>query len=172
MTAKPIHLYVGLYETLDAAEEDFADLKTLHESGHVGAYDAAVLSRGADGAVHVDERRHRARRDAFAGVAVGALAGALFPPALLAAAVAGGAAGGLIGHFREGLSRADTAELSAALEGTPAALVVVGDPAIEEQLERVLSRAGTRLAKVVAAEPEAFAAALREAEEQALSAGS
>lgn len=167
MTEKRIHLYVGLYESLDAAEEDYADLKSLHQSGHVGAYDAAVISKAADGGVHVDERRHETRTGTLTGVAVGALAGLLFPPAVLAAAAGGGAAGALIGHFRGGLSGADLDELGAALEGDEPALVIVGDPGIEAQLERVLSRAGTRLGKVVDADAAAFAAAVREAEQRA-----
>lgn len=167
MTAKSVHLYIGLYETLAAAEEDYADLKTLHQSGRVGAYDAAVVSKAADGTVQVAERRHETRAGTLTGVAVGALAGLVFPPAVLAAAAGGGAAGALIGHFRSGLSGADLEELGTALEGDEPALVVVGDPGIESQLERVLARAGTRLSKVVQADPAEFAGAVREAERQA-----
>jgi uncharacterized membrane protein len=167
MASDKIHLYIGMYDSVQSAEADFSDLKALHESGRVGAYDAAVLSRGDEGeAVRVVERAGATRHDLWSGVGIGAVVGVLFPPAIIGTAVVGGGIGALVGHFTRGLSKADIQEAGTALACCEAALMIVGDARIEEQLERVLSRARPRLAKEIAADPQAFRAALQEAQEQ------
>ena len=147
MAKGSVHLCVGLYGDLDTAESDYADLKRLHGEGVVGAYDAAVVAREADGTIAVKERKKDTARGAWTGLGIGAVAGLLFPPAILGAALVGGVAGGLVGKARESLSKADVEELGAALREHEVALAVVGDAALFERLEQVLPRASRRIAK-------------------------
>jgi hypothetical protein len=91
MTKGTVHLCVGLYHDLETAEADYADLKRLHGEGLVGAYDAAVVARQDDGTVAVEERKKDTARGAWSGLGIGALAGLLFPPAILGAALVGAA---------------------------------------------------------------------------------
>lgn len=147
MAKGTVHLCVGIYEKLEIAEGDYSELSTLHHAGLVGAYDAAVVTRAADGVVTVVERKKDTARGAWTGLGIGALTGLLFPPAILGAALVGGAAGGLVGKARESLSKADAEELGAALKEHEVALAVVGDAALFERLQQVLPRASRRIAK-------------------------
>jgi len=159
-----VHLCVGIYDRLETAESDYADLKRLHSEGVVGAYDAAVVAREADGTIAVVERKKETAHGAWTGLGIGAVAGLLFPPAILGAALVGGVAGGLVGKAREGLSKADAEELGAALRSDEVALAVVGDVALFERLEQVLPRASRRIAKELELTKEDLGRAMQEAE--------
>jgi len=147
MAKGTIHLCVGIYHDLESAEGDYADLKKLHHEGLVGAYDAAVVAREDDGTIAVTERKRDTARGAWTGLGIGALAGLLFPPAIIGTALVGAVAGGLVGRARESLSEADAEELGAALREHEVALAVVGDAALFERLDQVLPRASRRIAK-------------------------
>lgn len=153
-------LCLGVYEAAASAELDYADLKLLYGSGRLGAYDVAVISKDDDGAVEVHKREKSTQHGAWKGVAAGAALGVIFPPSILVSATALGAAGGLVGHFRKGLKRDDLTELGEALQPGEAALLVVAGPDVEQQAERVLSRADRRLVKQVDTNYEEFAADL------------
>jgi uncharacterized membrane protein len=157
MSGDRLVLCLGVYEAAKSAELDYEDLKLLHGSGRLGAYDVAVISRADDGIVHVHKREKSAQYGAWKGVAAGAALGVIFPPSILVSATALGAAGGLTGHFRKGLSRADMTELGEALKPGEAALLVVAGSDIETQAERVLSRSRRRLVKQVDMRHEEFA---------------
>jgi uncharacterized membrane protein len=164
MAKGTVHLCVGIYDRLETAEGDYADLKRLHGEGLVGAYDAAVVARQADGTIAVVERKKETARGAWTGLGIGAVAGLLFPPAIVGAALVGGVAGGLVGKAREGLSKTDAEELGAALKGDEVALAVVGDVALFERLEQILPRASRRIAKELDLTKEDLGRAMQEAE--------
>ena len=164
MAKGTVHLCVGIYDRLETAEGDYADLKRLHGEGLVGAYDAAVVARQADGTIAVVERKKETARGAWTGLGIGAVAGLLFPPAIVGAALFGGVAGGLVGKAREGLSKTDAEELGAALKGDEVALAVVGDVALFERLEQILPRASRRIAKELDLTKEDLGRAMQEAE--------
>ena len=164
MAKGTVHLCVGIYDRLETAEGDYADLKRLHGEGLVGAYDAAVVARQADGTIAVVERKKETARGAWTGLGIGAVAGLLFPPAIVGAALVGGVAGGLVGKAREGLSKTDAEELGAALKGDEVALAVVGDVALFERLEQILPRASRRIAKELDLSKEDLGRAMQEAE--------
>jgi len=158
-----VHLCVGIYDRLATAERDYADLKTLHSEGLVGAYDAAVVERDAGGAIVVRERKKDTAHGAWTGLGVGALAGLLFPPSILGAALVGGVAGGLVGKARKRLSKADLEELGVALKDDQVALAMVGDAALFERLEQVLPGASRRIAKELELTADDLDRAIREA---------
>ena len=164
MAKGTVHLCVGIYDRLETAEGDYADLKRLHGEGLVGAYDAAVVARQADGTIAVVERKKETARGAWTGLGIGAVAGLLFPPAIVGAALVGGVAGGLVGKAREGLSKTDAEELGAALKGDEVALAVVGDVALFERLEQILPRASRRIARELDLTKEDLGRAMQEAE--------
>jgi uncharacterized membrane protein len=72
---------------------------------------------------------------------VGALVGIIFPPAILGSAIVGAGARGLTEHLSRGISRGDLKELGEGLEEGSAAVIVLGESKIEEQLEQVTKRA-------------------------------
>jgi uncharacterized membrane protein len=124
-----------------------------------------IRAREADGTIAVVERKKETAHGAWTGLGIGALAGLLFPPAIIGAALVGGVAGGLVGKVRASLSKADAEELGAALRGDEVALAVVGDAALFERIEQVLPRASRRIAKELDLTKEDLGQAMQEADQ-------
>jgi uncharacterized membrane protein len=158
MADRPIFLYAATYESAQDARAEYEQLLDAHSDGLVGTYDAAVLEKTDDGKVHVHKREKPTQRGAWTGVAVGALAGAIFPPSILGAAIVGSGAGGLIGHLKGGMSRSDLKDLGDTLDEGQAALIVIGESRVREQLEKELQRAS----KLIERQIDADAAALKQ----------
>lgn len=152
MAKGPVFLYAAAYDSADDARLDYEVLLEAHKEGWVGTYDAAVLEKTPDGKVHVHKHEKPTQHGAWAGVAVGALAGIVFPPSVLAGAVVGGTAGGVIGHLRGGLPRSDLKELAEFLDEGQAALIVIAESRVREQLEKELVRANKMMEKQVDAD--------------------
>ena len=83
-------------------------LKELHREHVVGTYDAAVVAKNEDGKVKiVDKIEKPTQHGGWAGMAVGAAMGLIFPPSILVGGLLGAGAGALIGHLEGGMSRSD-----------------------------------------------------------------
>ena len=163
MADRPVFVYAAVYDTATDAEADFMGVVDLHAAGAVGTYDAAVIVK-EDGKVHVHKTEKPTQHGAWTGIAVGAVAGILFPPSIFGSAVLGGAAGGVIGHLHRGMSRGDLKDLGEALDEGEAALIVVGESKIDERIEEATKRARKVLEKQVDADAEEFKRELQEAE--------
>jgi uncharacterized membrane protein len=166
MSDKPVFVYAATYSNTDDAWGDYDILLELHAEKLVGTYDAAVINKDLDGKVHVHKHEKATQHGAWGGIAVGALVGVLFSPAVLGAAAVGGVVGGLGGHFKKGLSRSDAKELGEMLEGGEAALVVIGESRVEEQLDKALTRAQRSFEKEVDADSKEFKKELEAAEKE------
>ena len=153
MSDNPMFLYVGEYESVDDAKADLDALKELHREHVVGTYDAAVVTKNEDGKVKiVDKIEKPTQHGGWAGLAVGAAIGLIFPPSLLVSGLAGAGAGALIGHLRGGMSRDDVEEIGEMLDESEAALIVVGEATIERAIEEETKRAKKSMKKQVEAE--------------------
>jgi uncharacterized membrane protein len=161
----PVHLYVGLYDDLEIAERDFDGLKKLHAEGLAGAYDAAVVTRGADGTPEIDRKKH-AGHPVWAGAGIGALLSVLTPMVMIPFALIGAGVGALIGHARGSLSKKDAEELADALASGQVAMVVVGDATMNERLAQVFPGAARRVAKELDIDKDDFTAALAQAKDE------
>jgi uncharacterized membrane protein len=144
MAKELVFLHVATYDDEAAARTDYAAVKKLHSDGEIGTYDATVVTRDAEGKVHVNKHEKPTQHGAWTGVAVGAVVGILFPPTLIAIAAVGGLAGGLLGHLWGGMSRADMDEIGELLDSGKAALVVIG----KSQLTEVLGESVTHATSV------------------------
>jgi uncharacterized membrane protein len=142
-----VFLFIGTYNNVDDARQDYEAVKELHRQGVIGTYDAAVVEKDSEGKVHVHKREKPTQHGAWTGAAVGAVVGILFPPSVIASAIVGGAAGGLIGHFWRGMSRGDMKDLGEALDEGQAALVVIGRSELAKKLEKAASRAQKQVEK-------------------------
>ena len=99
MSDAPLDLYIAGYDDPAAAKADFDALKKAQRQGIVFIDGAILVSRDADGKMHVTESGdHDVFKGATVGVAGGFVLG-LFAPPLLGAMVVGGAIGGLIGKL-------------------------------------------------------------------------
>jgi uncharacterized membrane protein len=134
-------IFVAVYDSEEAAQEDYDVVKELYAAKAIGNFDAAVIRKDADGKVHVNKDETATRKGAWGGAAVGAVVGILFPPSLLATAGVGALAGGLGGHFLKGMSRKDVKEMGDYLDSGEVALLVVGDWQLDRAIDKAFSRA-------------------------------
>ena len=154
MSDRPVFLYAAIYDDIAEAKADYEAVFDLHAAGAIGTFDSAVIEKDAEGKVHVHKTEKPTQHGAWTGAGVGALVGILFPPALIGSAVVGATAGGLIGHLRGGISRGDLKELGEELEAGRAAVIVIGESKIEEQLEKAITRANKLIEKQLDADAE------------------
>jgi uncharacterized membrane protein len=166
MADKPVFLYAAVYDDIADAEFDYQAVFELHSAGAIGTFDSAVIEKEKDGKVHVRKTEKPTQHGAWTGIGVGALVGILFPPALLGSAVVGGAAGGVIGHLWRGMSRGDLKDLGEALDEGDAALIVIGESRVDEQIEQATKRANKVIQKQVDADADAMKREIKAAEKQ------
>jgi len=152
MADRPVFLYAAIYDEIDAAEADYEAVFDLHALGAIGTFDSAVIRKEEDGKVRVTKTEKPTQHGAWTGAGVGALVGLIFPPAVLGAAIVGAGAGGLTGHLSGGVSRGDLKELGDELEAGTAAVIVLGESKLEEQLEKATARANKLIAKEIDAD--------------------
>jgi uncharacterized membrane protein len=163
MADEPVFLYLATYDTEADAQLDFEAVKALHKDHMIGTYDAAVVTRDARGHVHVSKHEKPTQHAAWTGLAVGAVMGIIFPPSILVGAAAGGLAGGLIGHFWKGLSRKDVMELGELLDDGEAALLIIGESALQTYVDKAFTKARKRTTREVDMESKVLHRELAEA---------
>jgi uncharacterized membrane protein len=100
---------------------------------------------------------------ARSGVAAGAVLGLLFPPGILIGAAAGGFIGGAIGHFWRGMSRKDVLELGEFIDAGQAALVLVGESAIQAEIDKAVKKADKRITRQIEMDRKAYEKEIKEA---------
>jgi uncharacterized membrane protein len=153
MSENPVFLYASEYESVEDAKADLEALKELHREHVVGTYDAAVLTKNEEGKVEiVDKIEKPTQHGGWAGLAVGAAIGLIFPPSVLVSGLVGAGAGALMGHLQGGMSRSDLKEIGETLEESEAALIVVGEATIERAVDEATKRAKRAMKKEVRAD--------------------
>ena len=157
MSDNPVFVYAAVYADRDDADADYDTLLDLHSADLVGTYDVALVYKDDEGKVHVTKHEKPTQHGAWTGAAVGALVGIIFPPSILGAALVGAAAGGGIGHAMGGMSRSDAKELGDYLDSGQAALVVIGESRLQEQLDKALTHAEKSQEKEIDADGKALA---------------
>jgi uncharacterized membrane protein len=166
MSDRPVFIYAATYADAAGAEADYDTLLELHEAKLVGTYDVALVTKDADGKVHVEKHEKPTQHGAWGGIAVGAAVGVLAAPAVVPAALVGGVIGGLGGHFKKGISRGDAKELGDLIDAGQATLLVIGESRLEEQLDKVLTRAEKTVEKEIDVDRKEFKKELDEAEKE------
>jgi uncharacterized membrane protein len=146
-------IYVATYPSEMQARDDYQVVKGLHSSGLVGSYDAAVITKDANGKVHENKDETATRHGAWWGVAAGAAVGLIFPPAILGAAAAGGVIGGVGGHLSKGMSRSRAKELGDFIDPGQAGLIVVGESKVEATIKKAVTRAEKRTGEQLDVDP-------------------
>jgi uncharacterized membrane protein len=164
--ADGVFIYIGTYPSEAVAQSDYDVVKDLHLAGAVGTYDAAVLTKDEDGKVHENKDETTTRHGAWGGVAVGAVVGLLFPPAIVGSAAVGAAVGGVGGHLWKGLSRSDVKELGEFIDAGEACLLVIGESKIESAIEKAGLKAEKQVAKQLDVNPKDIDAAVKDAAKQ------
>ena len=164
MSDNPVFLYAGEYDSVDDAKADLETLKEMHREHVVGTYDAAVVTKNEDGKVDiVDKIEKPTQHGGWAGMAVGAAMGLIFPPGILVGGLLGAGAGALIGHLEGGMSREDVKEVGEMLDNSEAALIVVGEATIERAVDDATKQAKRELKKEIRADAREMERAVDEA---------
>jgi uncharacterized membrane protein len=158
MSDKTTFFYAGRYDSLSSAEADFEMVKTLHANGDLGTYDAAVISKGADGQVTVTKTEKPTEHGGWLGLVAGATVAILMPVTAPAVIIgAGGAMGAAMGHAARGTNRGEAREVGVSLEPGHAALILVGLNGDLEKTRGALTRATTPVLQAVDGNPEVAA---------------
>ena len=155
-------VYVATYPDSLGAQADYEAVKALHSGGLVGSYDAAVITKDANGKIHENKDETATRHGAWWGIAAGAAVGLIFPPSLLGAAAAGGVIGGVSGHLAKGMSRSRAKELGDFIDPGQAGLVVVGDAKVEQAIQQAVTRAEKETAEEIGVDPKEIDKTLRQ----------
>lgn len=166
MSDRPVFIYAATYAERADAEADYDTLLDLHSAKLIGTYDVALVTKDHDDKVHVMKHEKPTQHGTWTGIAVGAVVGIIFPPSVLGAAVVGGVGGGVIGHLRGGMSRGDAKELGDLLDEGQAALVIVGESRLAEQLDKALTRAEKTMEKEIDADSKELQRELKQAEKE------
>jgi uncharacterized membrane protein len=167
MSDRPVFIYAATYTDRADAFADYDALLELHAAKLVGTYDVALIVKDSEGKVHVAKHEKPTQHGAWGGIAVGALVGVVFPPSIIGAAVVGGVVGGVGAHLRKGIGRGDAKELGELLDDGEAALIVIGESRVEEQLDKALTRAVKSIEKEIDADNREFKRELEAAEKEA-----
>lgn len=161
-------VFAASYDDEAAAVADYEAVKEFYnESGLLDTYDAAVISKHADGKVQIVKKHEQpTRQGAWGGLGIGLVGGALvalFPAVALGGALVVGGAGGsalgaLAGHVAAGMSRSDLKELGELLDDGQSGLVVVAATDLEARVEAALRRAEKLTKKELRADQKAIEA--------------
>jgi len=131
--AKQLMIYAAAYETADAALADLDAIEQLHKDQMIGQYDAAVIDK-QDGKPHVAKRMDR-------------------PHIRVIPEWFGGGT----------LPRKELHEAAEQLTASQAGLIVVGEPTIEQGLDKALTKAGKVVKRTVEATTDQITSELQEA---------
>ena len=126
-------VYAAAYETLDGAMADLNAIEELHEGELVGHYDAAVIDN-ENGKPHIVKRMDRAR------------------VRVIPEWFGGGT-----------LPRKELHEAAESLTSNQAGLIAVGQPTIEEALDKMLTGAAKVVKRTVEATTDEISSELQEA---------
>ena len=158
-----IFIFVATYPDEAAAREDYQVVKELHARGLVGAYDAAVVTKDANGKVHENKDETATRHGAWWGVAVGAAVGVIFAPTVIGAAAVGGVIGAVTGHLAKGMPRSTAKELGDFIEPGQAGLLIVGESKVQAAVQKAVTRAEKQIAHELNVDPKDVDKTLQEA---------
>ncbi len=154
MSDRPVFLYAAIYDEAANAETDYEAVFELHSAGLIGTFDSAVIEKDDEGKVRVSKTEKPTQHGAWGGIGVGAVIGILFPPSLIASAAVGGVIGGVGAHLFKGMSRGDLKDLGEGLDEGQAAIIVIGESKIDEQIEKATKHAKKLIDKQIDADAE------------------
>jgi hypothetical protein len=131
--AENLMLYTAVYENVSAALDDLAAIEQLHKDAMIGKFDAAVIDQ-EDGKPHIVKRVDR-------------------PHIRIIPEMFGGGA----------LPRKELHEAAAELTSDQAGLIVVGEPTLEEGVDKAITRTSRIVKRTVDATTDELASELQEA---------
>lgn len=164
--ADGIVVFVGAYDSIAEATEDFEGIKAAKSMHFLGEYESALFEKTAEGDVKILNTDATGRSfGAKAGAVTGAVIGLIFPPSIVGMAAAGAGIGAAAGHFMRGMKRDDIKAIGEMLDEGQAGVIMIGQTTLQEGAERLMKHA----AKVLKRQVDADAAELKRAIDEAAS---
>lgn len=168
-----LDVLVATYNNVGDAQVDLKAVQALYQAlGTSYNFDAAVISKNEKGKVRIEQtfeagKRHEALKGAGFGLAAGLVA-AIFPPVGIAAALAAGGVGGaaigaLVGHVQTGIPRDNLKKIGEELDTSTAALIVVYETSLTDQLKRNIKAANHVVGRLVDLKTDQLAEEIRQA---------
>ncbi len=129
-----LELMASIYKDEDAAKTILDALQRMHRASTITLADAAMVTKDADGKLHIKETREvTTGKGARRGALIAGVMGLFFPPGLIASALAGGLIGGAWGRLRDtGIKTGAMKDLGSSLEPENAAVVALAEPQFVE----------------------------------------
>ncbi len=142
MSDETLDVLIAVYLIPDLARQDFDAFVKLAEDDAVSTEGIVLVTKDADGEVHVEETGdHLGRKGLVAGGGVGLVVG-LFAPPLLAATAVGAAVGGLAGKFaRKRVAAGIGEKMDDALPPGSAGIIAIYEQADAELVDGTLANA-------------------------------
>jgi arylsulfatase len=142
MSDEPLDVLIAVYLIPDLAHQDFDALVKLIEDKSIESDGVVLVTKDADGEVHVQETGdHLGRKGAKVGGGVGLVVGLLAPP-LLAATAVGAALGGLTGKFaKKRVALGIGEKMDEALPPGSAGVIAIYDHANADLVDATLANA-------------------------------
>jgi uncharacterized membrane protein len=141
--AKDLRLIASIYPNQEHAETIYETLKTMDLYKKINLVDAALVTKDADGKVHIHETNEvTTAKGATRGAIAAGILGLIYPPSLIATVLVGGGVGGLWGKLRDtGIKTGDMQQIAEQQQPGEVALLVLTEPAsvapIEHEMEGV-----------------------------------
>jgi uncharacterized membrane protein len=142
MNDETLEVLIAVYLIPDLAQQDFGAFVKLAEGKAISTEGVVLVTKDADGEVHVEETGdHLGRKGLAVGGGVGLVVG-LFAPPLLAATAVGAALGGLGGKFARKRMEAGIGEkMDDALPPGSAGIIAIYDHQYAEVVDETLANA-------------------------------
>lgn len=130
-----VFLVAATYSDKSKADQTLTQLKAMQKAGTIELIDAAVLVKGDDGKLKINELdEFTPRKGLKRGAVVGGVLGVIFPPSILVSAAAGGVVGNLIGRFTDqGMKNDDLKAIGDTLNPGDSAIVAIAEDRWEKQ---------------------------------------
>lgn len=155
MSAKKGELLAAVYPNEEHAKTTLDMLESMHRAVTITLIDAAMVTKDADGKVHVKETAElTTRKGATRGAVIAGVFGLIFPPSLIASVLAGGAVGAIAGKLRDtGIKSAQITDIANQIEPGKAAVIALTEGEFGPQVQQALTGyEGTLLIQAVSEE--------------------
>jgi uncharacterized membrane protein len=129
-----------VYPDQEHAKSILDMLEKMHGASTITLKDAALVSRGGDGKIHIEETRElTGGKGAKRGAIVAGIFGIIFPPTLIASALVGSAVGGVWGKLRDtGIKNDSLKNMAEDLQPGQVAVVALADEEWIPQIENAM----------------------------------
>ena len=137
---KQLELMASVYVDEDGAKTILDTLERMHRASNITLADAAIVTKDADGKLHIKETREvTAGKGAKRGAVITGVLGLIYPPTLIVSLLAGGLIGGAWGRLRDtGIKTGAMKDLGSSLEPGNAAVIALAEPQFVDQITKAM----------------------------------